>query len=241
VRLYFFGGTQHGPSGFTTKIGGGQTAPNPADYKPFVRSLLLALDRWAKDGTEPPPSVYPTIKDGNLVAWTQNATGFPKIPGINYPLVIQQPSYLDFGPRWQKQRIVDQQPPIARGDYRVLVPRSGPDGNELGCLSPPEVAVPIATYGSWRLRPVEGPAASQLYSLSGSYIPFPVTRVDREKSGDPRESVEERYGTLENYLRKLAAQCRAYEEAGYFLPEDTERTLRIQRSRVEPVFKSVGM
>ena len=240
VRLYFFGGTQHGPSGFTTKIGGGQTAPNPADYKPFVRALLLALDRWARDGTKPPPSVYPRIKDGTLVSWTQNATGFPDIPGINYPLVIQQPSYLDFGPRWQRQRIIDQQPPIARGDYRVLVPRSGPDGNELGCLSPPEVAVPVATYASWRLRKADGPAANQLYSLSGSYIPFPVTRADREKTGDPRQSVEELHGTLDNYLRQLQSQCHRYEQAGYFLPEDTERTLRIQRERVAPLFKAIG-
>lgn len=240
VRIYFFGGTQHGPSSFTTKIGSGQTAPNPADYKPFVRALLLALDRWAKDGTMPPASVYPKISEGTLVVWTQNATGFPKIPGIEYPSVIQQPSYLDFGPRWQTQRIVDQQPPIARGDYRVLVPRSGPDGNELGCLSAPEVAVPVATYASWRLRPADGPAASQLYSLSGSYIPFPVTKNDRERTGDPRQSVEERYGTLDNYLKRLMARCRRYEKDGYFLPEDTDRTLRIQRDRVAPLFKEIG-
>ena len=240
VRIYFFGGTQHGPSGFTTKIGSGQTAPNPADYKPFVRALLLGLDRWAKDGTKPPRSKYPTIKEGTLVAWTQNATGFPDIPGINYPSLIQQPSYLDFGSRWRKQRIVDRQPPIARGDYRVLVPRSRPDGNELGCLSAPEVAVPVATYASWRLRPAAGPAPSQLYSLSGSYIPFPVTRAEREKSGDPRSSVEELYGTLENYLKQLIAQCRRYEQAGYLLPEDTERTLRIQCDRVAPMFKSIA-
>ncbi|MFT5468994.1 MAG: hypothetical protein ACI8UO_004108 [Verrucomicrobiales bacterium] len=238
VRLYFFGGTQHGPSGFTTEIGGGQTAPSPADYKPFVRALLLRLDRWAKDGTEPPPSVFPKISEGTLVAWTQNATGFPNIPGIRYPGVIQQPSFLDFGPRWQDERIIDNQPPIPRGDYRVLVPRSGPDGNELGCLSAPEVAVPVATYASWRLRSESGPAANQLYSLSGSYIPFPVTKAEREASGDPRLSIEERYGSLEKYLSQLEAQCREYEEAGYLLPEDSERTMKIQRERVSPLFKT---
>ena len=238
VRLYIFGGTQHGPSGFTTKIGDGQTAPNPADYKPFLRALLLSLDRWAKDGTEPPPSVFPRISDGTLVAWTQNATEFPSIPGIRYPGVIQQPSILDFGPRWQSERIVDLQPPLARGEYRVLVPRSGPDGNELGCLSAPEVAVPVATYTSWRLRSEDGPAANQLYSLSGSYIPFPATKAERERSGDPRQSVEERYGTLENYLGQLDAQCRQYEQAGYLLKEDSERVLQTQRGRVAPLFAS---
>lgn len=236
VRIYFFGGTQHGPSGYTTETGAGQTAPSHADYKPFVRALLLALDRWAKDGTTPPPSVYPKISDGTLVAWTQNATEFPNLPGINYPSVIQQPSYLDFGPRWEKERIVDNQPPIPRGDYRVLVPRSGPDGNPLGCLSAPEVVVPTGTFASWRLRPEEGPAANQLYSLSGSYIPFPLTKEERVESGDPRQSLEERYKNLDTYLKRLEAQCREYEESGYLMPDDTERTLKIQRERVAPLF-----
>jgi len=240
VRLYFFGGTQHGPASFTTETGDGQTAPSPADYKPFVRALLLALDGWAKDGTEPPPSMYPKIVDGDLVAWTQNATGFPAIPGIQYPGVIQQPSWLDFGPRWQDQRIVDRQPPLPRGDYRVRVPRSGPDGNDVGCLSAPEVAVPVASFPGWRLLKSDGAAANQLFSLSGSYIPFPLTRKEREKAGDPRESVEERYGSLENYLEQLEAQCRQYEAEGYLLPEDTERTLRIQRERVKPLFDSLS-
>lgn len=238
VRIYFFGGTQHGPGKFTTDAGDGQTAPSAADYKPFVRALLLALDRWAKDGTPPPPSVHPTIRDGDLVAWTQNATGFPDIPGIRYPGVIQQPSYLDFGPRWRDQRIIDRQPPLPRGEYRVLVPRSNPDGNPLGCLSAPEVAVPTGSYPGWRLRRADGPAADQLYSLTGSYIPFPRTKAEREESGDPRLSIEERYSSLENYLDQLQTRCEAYEKAGYFLPEDTRRTLEIQRERVASLFEN---
>ncbi len=236
VRIYFFGGTQHGPSRFTTDVGDGQTAPNPADYRPFLRALLLALDAWVKDGVEPPPSVHPTIREGTLVAWTQNATRFPVIPGVRYPGVIQQPSLLDFGPRWQTERIIDRQPPLPRGTYRVLVPRSGPDGNEVGCLSPPEVAVPVATYTSWRLRSENGPAAGQLYSLSGSFIPFPLTSAAADESGDPRQSLEARYGTLDAYLTQLEKVCRDYEAKGYLLPEDTRRTIRIQRERVAPWF-----
>jgi len=235
VRLYFFGGTQHGPSGFTTDIGNGQTAPSSADYKPFVRALLLALDRWAKNGTQPPPSVYPKISDGTLVAWTQNATGFPKIPGIRYPGVIQQPSFLDFGPRWQSEQIIDFQPPIPRGDYRVLVPRSDRDGNDMGCLSAPEVVVPIGTYASWRLLGEKSGAENQLYSLSGSFIPFPATKAEREQLGDPRLSIEERYDSAEDYLKQLESQCLKYEDAGYFLPEDTERTLKIHGERIAPL------
>ncbi|MDF1813581.1 MAG: alpha/beta hydrolase domain-containing protein [Verrucomicrobiales bacterium] len=236
VRIYFFGGTQHGPAAFPPTAGAGQTPGNPGNYKPLVRALLVALDRWNAEGKSPPPSRYPTIRDGNLVAWTQNATGFPDIPGIRYPGVIQQPSWLDFGPRWKDERIVDFQPPLPRGDYRVLVPRSDADGNDVGCLPPPEVAVPVATYASWRLRREDAGAGNQLLSLNGSYIPFPQTREEREKTGDPRLSVEERYGSVDGYLEKLEALCRDYVRQGYLLEQDIAPIVETQKNRVEPLF-----
>lgn len=236
VRIYMFGGTQHGPSGWPPTRGEGQNLANPGDYRPFLRSLLLALDRWAKDGTPAPPSVYPTIEAGALVAWNQSSTGFPDIPGVRYPTVIQQPPFWDYGPRWLTEQIVDQQPPIPRGDYRVLVPRCGPDGNEVGCLSPPEVAVPVATYTGWNLRTKDAGAEGELVSLRGSYIPFPITKADREQTEDPRLSLEERYGMLDEYLKQLEAKCRELEAGGYLLPDDVERTLQIQVEHVEPLF-----
>ncbi len=239
VRVYFFGGTQHGPSGFPPSDGGAQAPANPGNYKPFLRALLLALDRWAATGAEPPASVFPTIADGALVPWTRLGTGFPEIPGVEYPGVIQQPSYLDFGPRWESERIADRQPPLPRGDYRVLVPRSDTDGIDVGCLRPPEVAVPVATYTSWRLRKAADGAPAQLASLSGSYLPFPLTRSEREKSGDPRLSVEERYDDLDSYLGKLEAKCLSYVKEGYLLNEDVEHIVAVQRQRVEPLFQSI--
>src|SRR5205085_3155847 len=69
VRIYSFGGTQHGTgSGFPAAPGGGQLPSNPADYTPFMRGLVMALDRWITEGQEPPPSVFPTISDETLVA-----------------------------------------------------------------------------------------------------------------------------------------------------------------------------
>ena len=194
----------------------------------------MKLDRWNAKGETPPPSVYPKIKDGTLVAWTRNATGFPEIPGVNYPDVIQQPAFLDFGRRWFAERIIDLQPPLPRGEYRVLVPRSDRDGNDMGCLSPPEVAVPDATYASWNLRSGKAGIPGELLSLSGSFLPFPDTRADREKSGDPRLSLEERYGTLQGYLKKLRAKCREYEEAGFLISEDVKRIVERQRVRLVP-------
>ncbi|UCG31657.1 MAG: hypothetical protein JSU68_08310, partial [Phycisphaerales bacterium] len=240
VRIYAFGGTQHGPASYPPSRGDGQNAANPADYKPFLRALLLALDRWSQGGRPAPPSVYPTIRAGTLVDWDQKSTGFPAIPGVRYPGVIQQPSYLDFGPRWQKQRIIDRQPPVRRGDYRVLVPRCGTDGNELGCLTPPEVAVPVATYTGWNLRRKDAGAENELVSLVGSRLPFPITTAERTATHDPRRSLEERYRTLEAYLSQLKAACHRLETLGYMLPEDGARTVRVQRKRTAPLFAKMG-
>ncbi|MCF6311558.1 MAG: hypothetical protein L3J39_03820 [Verrucomicrobiales bacterium] len=240
VRLYFFGGTQHGPSSFPPKQGDGQTLGNPGNFKPYLRCLLLALDRWSAGGQPAPPSVYPKISEGTLVAWTQNATGFPNIPGIRYPGVIQQPSYLDFGPSWQSDGIVENQPPLPRGDYRVLVPKSDADGNDVACLSPPEVAVPVATYTSWRLRKKAAGAENELLALQGSYIPFPLSKKEREERGDPRLSIQERYASLDDYLAKLRAKCVELQKTGYLLQEDVERTVDIQRERVAPLFEKLN-
>ena len=236
VRIYALGGTQHGPAGWPLSAGSGQNLPNPGDYRPFLRTLLLALDRWVAQGTEPPASRYPTIRDGTLVDWRHGSTGFPNIPGTNYPEIIQQPSFLDFGPRWQTQRIIDFQPPVIRGDYKVMAPRCDRDGNDLGCLEPPEVAVPVATYTGWNLRKDDGGAEEQLVSLQGSYIPFPRTRVDREQSGDPRPSVQERYQSLDEYVRQFTAACDKLRGEGYFLEEDAERLIKIHRERVSKLF-----
>ena len=238
VRLYIFGGTQHGPSGFPPSRSG-QNLANPGDYKPFLRALLLAMDKSVQGQGVLPKSVYPTMKAGTLVDWNQAATGFPKIPGINYPRVIQQPAFFDYGPRWISRRIVEFQPPKFRGDYKVLVPKCGPDGNELGCLLAPEVAVPIATYTGWNINRKENGVEHELVSLNGSYIPFPLTKSDREAQQDPRQSIEERFGTQAQYLAQLKKYCQELESRGLFLSEDTARTMDIHTRRVAPLFKQI--
>ena len=240
VRIYLFGGTQHGPGGYPPRKGSGKYPANPGDYRPFLRALLLSLDRWSRDGTPPPASVRPTIAAGSLVDWKQKKTGFPRIPGVEYPRVIQQPPRLDFGRRWQKERIIDLHPPGKVGRYRVLVPRCNADGNEVDCLSPPEVVVPIATYTGWNLRSKVAGAENELVSLRGSYFPFPVTMKERKASGDPRESLQERYGTLKTYVRKLRSACRELRSKGYLLEEDLARTIRIQKDRVGPFFSRIS-
>ena len=53
----------------------------------------------------------------------------------------------------------------------------------LSWLAEPEVAVPVATHTGWNLRRAEAGAENELVSLTGSYIPFPVTQAERERTG----------------------------------------------------------
>jgi hypothetical protein len=225
VRLYAFGGTQHGPAADPPGRGVGDNLLNPGDYRPFLRALLEALDAWVKDGVEPPPSVYPRLDKGTLVGWRQKETGFPSLPGVRYPEVIQRPSAYDHGSEFATKGIVSIQPPRDLGPYGVRVPKSGPDGNDLGTLLPPEVATPLATYTGWNLRRRDVGAEAMLVSLAGSYIPLPRTQAERKETGDPRESIEERYSGYDDYRRRFAAVCDDLVKRRYLLKEDAERLL----------------
>jgi hypothetical protein len=232
VRVYAFGGTQHGPAAYPPSRGIADNLANPGDYRPFLRALLEALDAWVKDGTPPPPSLYPRIDGRTLMGWRQKSTGFPALPGVRYPEVIQQPEAKDYGPRFAAEGIITVEPPRVVGRYVVLVPRSDPDGNDLGTLLPPEVAVPLATYTGWNLRRRDVGAEAMLVSLTGSYLPFARTRADRLKAGDPRPSVAERYASFEDYRRRFAAACANLVKRRYLLEEDAGRLVaREERER----------
>jgi hypothetical protein len=224
VRIYSFGGTQHGTgSGFPAPATSGQLPSNPADYSPFMRGLVVALDRWIKDGVAPPPSVYPTIADQTLVGWTKNEIGWPPIPGVNYPEVIQQPPFLDRGPQWKTERIATIEPPLVKDHYGVKVPALDADGNERGTLNLPAITVPVATYTSWNLRNDSVGAAGDLLSLQGGYIAFPFTREAQLTAKDPRPSLIDRYGTFEEYQRRYLESAERLIARRYLLEEDLPR------------------
>lgn len=236
VRIYAFGGTQHGPSNFPPEAGKGQSLANPGDYRPLLRALLTALDAWCRADVAPPPSRHPRIDDGTLVPWQQASTGFPAIPGIRYPEVINQPRLLDFGPRWLTAGIIDHQPPPPSGAYRVLAARSDADGNPLGCLSPPEVAVPLATFTGWNLRHRDFGAENELVGLNGSYIPLPTSATQRKAGGDPRLSLIERFGDPDGYLKLLEKRCRQMVAERTLLAEDVDRIMARLGERAKPLF-----
>jgi hypothetical protein len=61
--------------------------------------------------------------------------------------------------------------------------------------------------------------------MSGSFIPFPRTRAERERNNDPRLSIEERYTSREQYLGLVAESALELIEQRYLLDEDLPEIL----------------
>jgi hypothetical protein len=246
VRIYVFGGTQHNPGGWpATKTGFdhktivSENPQSPGDHRPQLRALLDALDAWVKDGKEPPASVYPRIDEKTLVDWRQASTGFPALPGVRYPEVIQRPSALDLGPDFRTRGRIATDPPKLLGEYVMLAPKADADGNDLGCLRPLEVAVPVATNSGWNLRHKDVGAEGELASLSvGSYLPFPKTKAEREATGDPRKSIAERYVDFAGFQKEWETAQKDLLKKRFLLDEDVER-LKEKLERSRPLFTNV--
>jgi hypothetical protein len=225
VRIYQFSGGQHGPAGFPPTRGGGRNLSSPNDYKWSMRALLVAMDHWVKDGTAPPASVYPRIAGDTLVK--PEVVQFPKIPGIEFPKRWHLAYRADYGPDFKTKGIVTNEPPKMAGKpYTLMVSQVDADGNETGGLRMPEVAVPLATYTGWNQFNGKAGPAEELTGGQGSFIPFPRTKAEREKKGDPRRSIEERYHDRDEYLGKVSAAAMKLIDQGYLLPGDMPRIMR---------------
>ena len=216
VRLYFIAGTQHSPSRFPPSIGNGQQNDNAVDYWWTMRALLLAMHKWVKEGTPPPASRYPTLKDGTLVPAASVA--FPAIAGVT------SPRSLTAGPRATNTFIAGG----AGGGapLPLLVPQVDADGNERAGIRLPDVAVPLATYTGWNFRNRGIGAPGELVSLLGSSVPFAPTRAARDAAHDPRRSIEERYPSRDEYLKQVEQAADALVKAGYLLVDDEPRILQ---------------
>ena len=78
---------------------------------------------------------------------------------------------------------------------------------------------PLGTYTGWN-RQRAGFREGDACGLQGSFIPFAETKAEREATGDPRLSLEERYGTHEGYVQAVTDAADSLVVQRYLLPED---------------------
>jgi hypothetical protein len=215
VRLYFMSSHPHGGG---TGVGIVPTDRGSCEYvtnryastAPTLRALLVALDEWADQGIEPPRSSYPDTRRGTLATIGEVARTFPNIPGVTFPTVVNGLNTLDFGPMFgPRGGRLTVLPPSIGASYQVLIPTADRDGHDVAGIHSVDIAVPVGTNTGWNLYPA-GPRGKDLCGLTGSFFAFAETRDARLASGDPRRSLEERYGDHAGFVRAVR---RAAEDA----------------------------
>jgi hypothetical protein len=238
TRVYHFTGTEHGlgvwppadavaapadPSGWIERS---QQLRCTLNYSRLLRACLVNLDRWVREGVEPPPNRHPRLDDGTAVPPEALVKTFDRIPGARYPRHHARARRLDFG-GGPGLRIVTQAPPREGPAFGTLVAAVDTDGNEVAGIALPEVRVPLAAYTGWNLRHPDIGGAEQLLYFAGATLPFAWSRREREAAGDPRPSVEERYASRQAYLEQVRRAALDLVAERHLLEEDVELSVTL--------------
>jgi Alpha/beta hydrolase domain len=233
VRIYHWSSTQHG--GSQPAVAPSQNAiceqlSNVNSYTYNFRALLLRLRAWVVDGREPPHSRYASLRNGELVRASE--VKFPTVPGFTAVGNFNSRQVLDRGRRFDSKDdsgVMDE-PPVVRFTYRELLPRVNDDGNEVDGVRSTQLRAPLGTYSGWNTRK-SGFGFPDLCDLTGQYVPFAVHKADRLASGDPRLSVEERYGSKAGYITAVTRGIQEQLDEGLLLPDDAVTILSQENAR----------
>jgi hypothetical protein len=242
VRRYYIASSRHGGGDGSFDVeppappvcpsegyGRGILPDNPVPHTETRNAIEFHLRRWVMHDVDPPPSRWPRLHGDNayLVPATKEAMGFPSIPGLpeSAPTGLISPVLdYDWGPQFNGSDttgIATNIPPLIRQALPMVVPRVDADGNELGGVPVVLRDAPLGTYLGWNIT-AEGFHAGKICNYAGGMIPFATTAAERAVSGDPRLSLEERYGSHAGYVdavRKAAANA---VDQGFLLPDDAE-------------------
>jgi hypothetical protein len=234
-RLYFLAGTPHASGPLPPLRDTGSQIYrhdlNFADQRWVMRALLVDLDDWIRSGTEPPPSRYPTIARGELVPRT--SVTFPRVPTLPFADYLPAVWGMDFGANFDTTRVITREPPVLGAPYPVLVPQVNADGNDVGGIPLPEIAVPIGTHTGWNVTVPPLPGLRYLAGLVGSFVPFARTADARQ--GDGRRAISERYAGRQDYLAQVERAAQALVAQRLLLPAD----LSLVRQRAATAWDAV--
>jgi hypothetical protein len=207
TRLYVMAGGNHGPGSIPpARSANTRYLSNGNDYQWIMRGLLMAMQHWLADDVAPPPSVYPRVDRKELA--TIDHIRFPKLPDVVAPKRVHDVFRLDFGPEFRSRGIVSIEPPKMGPPFTILLPQVDDDGNDIGGLKTAQVAVPLAVHTGWNLRNPAIGAPEELFSMTGSYVPF------------PRQVIIDRYRDRATYLGKVRDAARKLAGGRYMLEKD---------------------
>jgi Alpha/beta hydrolase domain len=219
VRYFLMSSLPHAAG---TGAGICQQNRNPLVPNPVIRALLVDLDQWVTGGVEPPASRMPRVADGTLVPpLPQDGVGFPAIPNVVYNGRMHTGDLFDFGPQFDRGILSVLPPRLVGTPYPMLAPKTDADGNDVAGVRLPDVATPLATYTGWGLRAVPA-GVNDGCDAAGQKIDFAATRAEREASGDPRLSLEERYPTHADYVNAVSRSANELRQARLLLDADAQ-------------------
>jgi hypothetical protein len=221
ARIYHIAGAQH-YAGVQRQRGIFANCVNTLNHYRTMRALMVAFERWVRDDVEPPPSTYPRIADGTLVTAAAYKHAFPRIPNVPLPESNLRPPRLDFGPRFDSERIADIVPPAIGKPFEALVPKPDADGLDLGGIRLPEMIVPLGTRTGFNTRTEAAGFPWATGRWDGSFIPFARTEAERQTAGDPRPSLAARYADRSAYEAKVRAAAIEVVGRRFLLPEDVD-------------------
>lgn len=199
TRTYLIAGTQHAASAIDAPRGPNANRNNWQSPLPALRALVAALEDWVMRGVPPPPSRVPSLAEGTAIDSAK--IRFPTMPDFQPPsrggnVVTTPVDWID------PPGAPGREGETADGVYAGLVSTVDADGNELAGIRQPPVAVPLGTLTGWN---VYRDLPDELADRDGSWVPFAKTKSERLSSGDPRPSLEERYGSLDAYVARVKA------------------------------------
>lgn len=261
VRRYYIASSNHGggAGGFDSSLPGaglpatGAACPgnnygtgllpaNPVPHTETVNALRAHFRAWVTRGTEPPPSRWPRLADGTLARADKQALGFPTLPGLRP--TVPEPDFImpvidyDWGPGFDAadgSGVASLAPPAIRQVLPAWAPKVDADGNELGGVPVVLLQAPLGTYLGWNItasgaRPFH---QGQICNYVGGMLPFARTEAERRANGDPRPSLEARYGDHAGYVRAVEQAVKRSVAEGFLLEADGQRLVReAQASKV---------
>ena len=220
ARIYLIAGAQHYVGGLRERAIFANCVNTLNHYR--VMRALMARFTLVRDDAEPPPSAYPRIADGTLVTVAGYKAAFPRLPEFRLPESNLRPPRLDFGSRFETERIAVEVPPRIGKPFEALVPKPDADGNDQGGILLPEMLVPLGTRTGFNPRSDATGFPWATGRWDGSFVPFARSEAERQAAGDPRPSLAARYGNRAAYEQKLRAAAASVVGQGFLLPEEVD-------------------
>jgi hypothetical protein len=223
VRVYLWTGSHHTPAAPPMKPVAGPCTylMNNVITAPLDVGVLVLMQNWLRDGTEPPTSRIPRVADGTLVTMDAYVDAFPDLAGVALPKALNVLPLLDYGPDFGNGGAIPPQPLNTGQHYTVLVPAADANGNDIAGVRPPMLDAPLGTYTGWNLR-APGHAQGRLFPFTGAYLPFPETEEQAALTGDPRPAILTSFPMPEDYVLAIRAAAEALLAEGFIIEAGVE-------------------